>query len=174
VRCQRARVRPTGAAGGAFEEIVKGKRAMMFSIRRVRQDEGEMVIAIWRRAVDATHHFLTSADKQDIEREVRAFLPQAPLWVAVTPQDRPVAFMLLSEDHLDALFVDPELRGCGVGRLLVKHALALIPSLTTDVNEQNAQAAGFYKKMGFVVTGRSPVDDCGRPYPLLQLRYRGA
>ena len=30
---------------------------MMFSIRRVRQDEGEMVIAIWRRAVDATHHF---------------------------------------------------------------------------------------------------------------------
>ena len=57
-------------------------------------------------------------------------------------------FMLLSEDHLDALFVDPELRGCGVGRLLVKHALALIPSLTTDVNEQNAQAAGFYKRWG--------------------------
>lgn len=41
--------------------------------------------------------------------------------------------------------------------------------LTTNVNEQNEQAVGFYKKMGFNVTERTEVDDLGRPYPLLSL-----
>ncbi|MDI5419234.1 GNAT family N-acetyltransferase, partial [Salmonella enterica subsp. enterica serovar Kentucky] len=41
------------------------------------------------------------------------------------------------------------------------HALTLAPGLTTNVNEQNTQAVGFYKKMGFKVTGRSEVDDLG-------------
>ncbi len=35
------------------------------------------------------------------------------------------------------------------------------------------QAVGFYKKMGFKVTGRSEVDDLGKPYPLLNLAYVG-
>ncbi len=55
---------------------------------------------------------------------------------------------------------------------LVEHALTLAPGLTTNVNEQNAQAVGFYKKMGFKVTGRSEVDDLGKPYPLLNLIYQ--
>ncbi|VEB92178.1 acetyltransferase [Citrobacter koseri] len=63
----------------------------------------------------------------------------------------------------------PTFRGCGVGKLLVEHAFTLAPELTTNVNEQNEQAVGFYKKMGFKVTGRSEVDDLGRPYPLLNL-----
>jgi len=45
------------------------------------------------------------------------------------------------------------------------------PTTTTDVNEQNSQAVGFYGKMGFKRTGRSPVDDQGRPYPLIHLRH---
>ncbi|ADP12586.1 hypothetical protein EJP617_29050 [Erwinia sp. Ejp617] len=51
------------------------------------------------------------------------------------------------------------------------HSLKLIPALTTDVNEQNEQAVGFYKQAGFVITGRSPTDNRGRAYPLLHLRY---
>ena len=47
------------------------------------------------------------------------------------------------------------------------------PELTTTVNEQNEQAVGFYKKVGFKVTGRSEVDDLGKPYPLLNLAYVG-
>ena len=77
--------------------------------------------------------------------------------------------MLLTDKHIDALFVDPDMRGSGVGKLLIEHALSLTSTLTTDVNEQNDQAVGFYKKMGFKVTGRTEVDDLGRPYPLLSL-----
>ncbi|QXY83944.1 acetyltransferase [Salmonella bongori] len=144
---------------------------MVISIRRSRQDEGEKLIAIWCRSVDATHNFLSKAYRLELEELVRSFLPEAPLWVAVTEQDDPVGFMLLTGEHMDALFVDPDARGQGVGKMLVKHALSLAPHLTTNVNEQNAQAVGFYQKMGFKVTGRSEVDDLGKPYPLLNLIY---
>jgi len=54
----------------------------------------------------------------------------------------------------------------------VRHGLAMHPKLTTDVNEQNGQAIGFYESMGFLRVGRSPVDGQGRPYPLIHLEYR--
>ena len=142
---------------------------MVISIRRSRHDEGKKLIAIWRRSVDATHDFLSKEYRAELEDLVSAFLPEAPLWVSVTEKDEPVAFMLLTGEHMDALFVDPTVRGCGVGKLLIEHALTLAPKLTTNVNEQNEQAVGFYKKMGFKVTGRSETDDLGKPYPLLNL-----
>lgn len=142
---------------------------MVISIRRSRHDEGKKLIAIWRRSVDATHDFLPKEYRAELEDLVSAFLPEAPLWVAVTEKDEPVALMLLTGEHMDALFVDPTVRGCGVGKLLIEHALTLAPKLTTNVNEQNEQAVGFYKKMGFKVTGRSETDDLGKPYPLLNL-----
>ena len=61
-------------------------------------------------------------------------------------------------------------RGGGVGRALLAYAVEHWDARTLDVNEQNPQAAGFYEHMGFVVEGRSPVDDAGRPFPLLHLR----
>lgn len=131
------------------------------------------VMDIWRRSVDATHHFLSSNDRRDIEAEVAAFLPGAPLWLAVDATDRPVGFMLLDGSRMEALFIDPDHRGTGIGRVLVAHALAREPGLTTDVNEQNAQAVGFYARMGFHPVGRSAVDAQGRAYPLIHLHYRG-
>ncbi|EMC2646554.1 acetyltransferase [Klebsiella pneumoniae] len=144
---------------------------MVINIRRSRPDEGDKLTAIWCRSVDATHDFLTKAYRKELEEMVRAFLPEAPLWVAVNTEDQPIAFMLLTGDHMDALFVDPDVRGCGVGKLLIENALSLTPKLTTNVNEQNEQAVGFYQKMGFRVTGRSETDDLGQPYPLLNLMY---
>ena len=144
---------------------------MVINIRRSRHDEEEKLVAIWRRSVDATHDFLSKEYRVELETLVSSFLPEAPLWVAVTEKDEPVAFMLLTGEHMDALFVDPTVRGCGVGKLLIEHALTLAPKLTTNVNEQNEQAVGFYQKMGFKVTGRSETDDLGKAYPLLHLVY---
>ncbi|GAB5073697.1 acetyltransferase [Citrobacter sedlakii] len=145
---------------------------MVINIRRSRHDDGDKLVKIWCRSVDATHDFLSKAYRAELEELVKSFLPEAPLWVAVDEKDVPVAFMLLTGEHMDALFVDPDVRGCGIGKLLIEHALTLAPELTTNVNEQNAQAVGFYKKMGFTVTGRSEMDDLGKPYPLLNLVYR--
>ncbi|HHG8787648.1 TPA: acetyltransferase [Citrobacter sedlakii] len=145
---------------------------MVINIRRSRHDDGDKLVKIWCRSVDATHDFLSKAYRAELEELVKSFLPEAPLWVAVDEKDVPVAFMLLTGEHMDALFVDPDVRGCGIGKLLIEQALTLAPELTTNVNEQNAQAVGFYKKMGVTVTGRSEVDDLGKPYPLLNLVYR--
>lgn len=139
-------------------------------IRRARPQDGARAVAIWAAAVDATHDFLAPADRAAIGREVAAFLPAAPLWLAVDDDDRAQGFMLLDGAHMEALFIDPGQRGTGIGRRLVEHALTLHPAITTDVNEQNAQAVGFYRHLGFVPTGRSARDGQGRPYPLIHLR----
>ena len=144
----------------------------MIRIRTSRAGDGERVVEIWRGAVDATHDFLLPGDRQAIDEMVCAFLPGAPLWLAVDGSDYPLAFMLIENGHMQALFVDPACRGQGIGAALVRHGLSLHPGMTTDVNEQNAQAVGFYEKMGFLRTGRSPLDDQGRPYPLIHLAHQ--
>lgn len=144
----------------------------MVDIRPSAPTDGARVIEIWNRAVDATHDFLTPSDRAAIGGEVAEFLPDAPLVLAVDADDRPMGFMLVDGSHMEALFIDPDSRRQGVGRALVAHALSSQPGLTTDVNEQNAQAVGFYERMGFVATGRSDLDGQGRPYPLIHLRHQ--
>lgn len=146
---------------------------MPIRIRPSRPRDGTRAVEIWRDAVYATHAFLTPEDRTAIEVEVQGFLPHAPLWIAETDRGHTVGFMLLDGAHMEALFIDPAHRGAGIGRALIEHALALHPTLTTDVNEQNAQAVGFYQRMGFIPAGRSETDGQGRPYPLIRLRFAG-
>ncbi len=155
------------------EDLYSSKKTLeRMKIRKSTPTDSPRVLNIWRRAVDATHHFLTPEDRRDIEAEVVAFLPDATLDLAVDDSDNPIAFMLLSEGHMEALFVDPDYRGKGVGRLLVEEAVSRYPNLTTDVNEQNPQAIGFYEKLGFERCGRSELDGQGRAYPLIHLRWK--
>ena len=91
-------------------------------------------------------------------------------WVAVTDLDVPVAFLGYTPGVVEGLFVDPVHRGHGAGTRLVAHAQSLSAGpLRVDVNEQNAQARGFYESLGFEVAGRSAVDDAGRPFPILHM-----
>ncbi|SEH20285.1 putative acetyltransferase [Sphingopyxis sp. YR583] len=143
----------------------------MVHIRQSTPADGERAVQIWCDAVDATHDFLSADDRVAIEAEVRSFLPAAPFWLAVDSTDRPVGFMLLDGSSMEALFIDPAHHGAGVGRALVAHALERHPVLTTEVNEQNEQAVGFYERLGFVAVGRSEFDGQGRAYPLIHLRF---
>ncbi|UFS67404.1 acetyltransferase [Paracoccus denitrificans] len=144
----------------------------MFEIRTSTDRDTARVMDIWRRAVDATHDFLAPHDRAAIEDELSIFLPQVRLSLAVDRTDNPLGFMFLHEGHLEALFIDPDHHGRGMGAALIRAALADHPDLTTDVNEQNPKALGFYERIGFERTGRSSCDGQGRPYPLIHLRYR--
>lgn len=143
----------------------------MYTLRKSRPEDGGTLVDLWRRSVDATHHFLSAEDRKAIDAEVCDFLPQTPVIVAVDENDKPCGFMLLNGSHMEALFIDPDVRGNGIGRQLLQYGLSLHKTLTTDVNIQNAQAVGFYQRMGFVEIGHSDVDSQGRPYPLIHLRY---
>jgi putative acetyltransferase len=146
----------------------------VISIRRSTPADGLRAIEIWRSAVDATHNFLSSKDRKEIEAEVVAFLPEASLWLAVDEHDVAAGFMLLDGSRMEALFIHSAHRGRGVGRALVEYAMTTSPELETDVNEQNLRALAFYEHMGFKRTGRSERDGQGRPYPLIHLSLKRA
>jgi putative acetyltransferase len=144
----------------------------MIEIRPSTPADVPRLFEIWRGAVLATHHFLSSADFAEIERLVRDdYLPAAEFMVAAE-DGRALGFMGLTGGHVDALFVDPAAHGRGVGRALIEAARRERGRLTVDVNAQNASGAGFYQRMGFRQTGRSETDDAGRPYPILHLAER--
>ncbi len=133
------------------------------------------LLAVWERAVRATHDFLYEDDIVSIRGAVRDHaLPALELYVTRDDEGAPIGFMGLAGNVVEALFVDPSCHGRGVGRAFLDHARRLKGSLKVDVNEQNPRATAFYLKYGFVQTGRSPLDSEGRPFPILHLAEPGA
>jgi putative acetyltransferase len=128
---------------------------------------------IWRAAVDATHGFLTPADRAEIDILVaEQFLPNVELILA--EDDAGVqGFLVMDGEMIDALFVDPAVHGRGIGTALLDHALSLSPQATVDASEQADNALPFYLARGFEITGRSETDPQGRPYPLIHLKQAG-
>ena len=136
---------------------------------------GEKLAAVWERSVRATHHFLTEDDIAGMRPFVgEAVCDIGQLAVAFGENDQPLGFAGVESGKLEMLFIDSAARGKGVGRALLAHAVEAFDAHRLDVNEQNPQAVGFYEHEGFVVEGRSPVDDAGRPWPLLHMRLRRA
>ena len=142
------------------------------TVRRGTAADVPRALEIWRDAVDATHGFLTPADRREIDAMVAGWMPTVALWM-IDEADRAVGFLVMDGDLIDALFVDPAVHGRGFGTALLDHALALAPHAMVDASEQASNALAFYEARGFVRTGRSETDPQGRPYPLVHLRYAG-
>ncbi len=141
-------------------------------VRRGTADDAPRALEIWRDAVEATHGFLTPDDRREIDGIVADFVREAELWI-VDDGGRPVGFLVMDGEMIDALFVDPAVHGRGFGTALLRHALALSPNATVDASEQATNAVPFYEARGFIRTGRSETDPQGRPYPLIHFRYAG-
>lgn len=83
---------------------------------------------------------------------------------------RIAAFMGLSDDMLEMLFVLPEEQGHGYGKAFVDYAIDKCNIYKVDVNEDNEQAYKFYLHMGYEVIGRDELDPSGKPFPILHLQ----
>lgn len=143
-------------------------------IRQATNADHPYLLNIWLRSVRATHHFLKESDIEELLPQLRdIYLPAVELRVAVDAEDCPLGFVGLNENHVEMLFIEPGLRGKGIGRTLLDHARRSRSQMSVDVNEQNPDAVGFYLHYGFIQTGRSPLDGEGRPFPLLHLSLPG-
>ena len=139
-------------------------------IAHANGEDYQTLIELWEASVRATHHFLPEAEILALKPLIlEHYFDAVTLHSARTEEGQITGFSGVYEGKLEMLFVAPERRGYGVGRQLVEHAIGQCGATLVDVNEQNEQAVGFYLKMGFTVTGRSPLDDQGKPYPLLHM-----
>lgn len=82
-----------------------------------------------------------------------AFAPSGRLLGYICPMQ------IIDEGHILDVAVDPEIRGCGVGRLLVEKVLEECRTggasfVSLEVRESNGTAIGLYEKMGFIAVGR--------------------
>lgn len=148
------------------------EREEAMDIRRVMPTDREVLLDVWLRSVRATHTFVSEEDIRSMIPQVRAYLASSEpeFWVLCDDSGAIMGFMGMSGSKMESLFLAPEFLRRGAGRRLVRHAQALHGELTVDVNEQNSAARAFYEACGFVVDGRSELDDQGRPYPLLHMR----
>ncbi|HEY8607913.1 MAG TPA: GNAT family N-acetyltransferase [Noviherbaspirillum sp.] len=98
------------------------------------------------------------------------YLALLDLRVSVDESARIQGFVGVAGGKVEMLFIAPDWRGRGAGKALLHHARACMGAGLVDVNEQNPDAVGFYRRMGFEIVGRLPLDGQGRPFPVLHMR----
>lgn len=156
------------------EERVTTLAQTQDGITSIEAGDFPRVVEVWEASVRATHHFLTEADIQFLKPLVEDGLRQLEVLACVRDGDGQVAgFIGVQGAKVEALFIHPAWRSQGIGRRLLTYAVESLGATAVDVNEQNDQAVGFYRRMGFEVAGRSAVDDMGLPFPLLHMRRSG-
>ena len=140
-------------------------------VHPVFDEDIDRLVEVWEASVRATHDFLSESDIQFFKPMVLPGLLSLEHLLCVRDLDgRLVGFVGVSTGKMEALFVHPCCRHAGVGRRLTRHAVVELGATKVDVNEQNQQAVGFYRRLGFEIESRSEVDGMGKPFPLLHLR----
>ena len=138
------------------------------------QDYDE-ILEVWEASVRHTHHFLTEEHIQFYKPLVRNhYLPAVELYIIRDAGRKIVAFMGLSDELIEMLFVYPGEQGKGYGKRLLEYATRKKQLDKVDVNEQNEKALSFYLHMGFQIIGRDETDGMGKPYPILHLQLKEA
>ena len=127
------------------------------NICRPAPEDYDEILQVWEDSVRHTHHFLTEEHIQFYKPLVRNhYLSAVELYIIRNTNGKIVAFMGLSDELIEMLFVSPGEQGKGYGRRLLEYATRRKQMNKVDVNEQNDKALGFYLRMGFRIIGVSP------------------
>jgi putative acetyltransferase len=139
-------------------------------INRITKEANGELLEVWEASVRATHDFLSEEDICFYRRLIKdGYLNNLDLYSINNDENKMIGFMGVSRDCIEALFIAPAERRKGIGKSFIDYAINKLHIKKVDVNEQNRQAVGFYKKMGFSVIDHSPLDDQGKPYPMLRM-----
>lgn len=137
----------------------------------INEKETKQLLCLWEKSVNATHEFLSKEDIQSLKPFVRKGISQVERLLCIRDEIGNIqAFMGTAHNKVEMLFVSPAVRRKGLGKKLMEHAVNELKAVFVDVNEQNPQAIGFYKHLGFHVFDRSEFDEQGNPFPILHMK----
>ena len=140
-------------------------------LERATQDDFSILIDLWEQSVCATHDFLPEHEIIKLKPLILNEYFHHVVLHKYIQNNQIIGFIGTSQDNIEMLFIHPNFRGQGVGKVLTHFALETLNIQKVDVNEQNTQAVGFYKNLGFKLTSRSALDGQGQPYPILHLQF---
>lgn len=125
---------------------------------------------MWEDSVRATHSFISEEDIAFFKPIIinQAF-PAVSLKCVKNAKGDILGFIGVMEDKIEMLFVLSDELSKGIGKALLTDAIDTMSVSKVDVNEQNPNAVAFYQHLGFKVINRSPVDDMGKPFPILHM-----
>lgn len=148
---------------------------MKNKLRKVEPTDKPILLALWRRSVKATHHFLTEQDIEVLYQGLKnEWLDHVELWLIGDNNGQIFGFIGLNDNHIEMLFIDDKHQGHGYGEQLINFVKQKYQQIYLDVNEQNPRALQFYQKQEFKIISRSELDGQGNPFPILHLAYQTA
>ena len=140
-------------------------------IRRATAADASATADVYLRSFAAA---LPTVVRPRSDDEVHAYIrdvvvPSRETWVAVA-EERVVGLMVLAEDVLSQLYLDPDWRGHGIGDRFVALAKERSPEgLSLWTFQVNKPAHRFYERHGFVETERT--DGSGNEEQEPDVRY---
>lgn len=143
----------------------------VYEMQKREPKQLHQLVSVWKDSVRTMHLFLSDAEIEKIQTYVPSALHDVEhLIVAERKSGQPIAFMGITGNRLEMLFLSSAERGNGLGRQLLEYGIHHYDIREVTVNEQNLQATGFYLHMGFGIYKRSDLDEEGNPYPLLYMK----
>ncbi|HBG5345399.1 TPA: GNAT family N-acetyltransferase [Clostridioides difficile] len=143
------------------------------NLNTINNKDMEEILDTWESSVRATHYFLSEENIISIKPQVKEGAKYVSNFLCVRDKKGIIkAFMGIHDFKIEMLFVSNDNRGNGIGKKLVEYAIEVLNVNYVDVNEQNQQALGFYKYMGFKVFKKSEFDEQGNPFPILHMKLK--
>lgn len=146
-----------------IEEIKKSERSENFVAK---------LLEIWEKSVQATHAFLSEEEILKIKEYVPGAIcgVETLLVLFDKGENSPLGFMGIENKKIEMLFLSPDARGKGFGKMLIQYGIKNYSAAEVTVNEQNPKAKGFYEHLGFKTYKTSATDEQGNPYPIAWMK----
>ena len=133
------------------------------------KDTVDTLVRLWEASVRRSHHFLPEADIRRLTPFVKSGLAHIARLYVASVQNEPPGFIGHEKNKIARLYITRQFWGRGIGKELVLMAFRKFNIRYVDVNEQNPQAEGFYRHLGFRPFERTETDGQGNPFPILKM-----
>ena len=130
------------------------------TIRQMKPDDLSRIMHLWLDCNVKTHNFIPVTYWRGHNDDVKQSISEAEVYIC-EKSGLIVGFIGLSGYYVAGLFVDPDYRSQGIGRLLLNHVKAIKSRLQLHVYCKNIRAVRFYQREGFVAIAEHIDPDTG-------------